>query len=120
MQTGSFYNHLMSRSTLGQPTPEIGMGATILCWTDRHAATITDVWKHRGKLAVTVQEDRATRTDKFGMSETQTYVYERNPAASPQHFAFDGKTWRELIDGRMTRGHGLQLGVRREYHDFSF
>src|ERR1700734_2303534 len=69
-ETGSLVNHMMSLSKL--MTPEIGMGATILCWTDRHAATIT----HVTPKTITVARDIATRVDSNGMSECQKYRYE--------------------------------------------
>ena len=40
-ETGSVMNHLMSRMVRGEPAPRVGMGATLLSWTDRHAATVT-------------------------------------------------------------------------------
>lgn len=46
MQYGSL-NNLMLTGTKGQPTPEVGMGATQLGWTDRHAYTIVEVINHR-------------------------------------------------------------------------
>mgnify|MGYP001576962564 CR=1 FL=1 len=39
-QTGSLINHLMSGSKGAEP--EVGMGATILGWSDRHPATTRD------------------------------------------------------------------------------
>ena len=66
-ETGSLVNHLMGRTAA--PTPTIGMGATILGYTDRHAATIVDVSK-TGKV-VWIRQDKATRIDSNGMSEAQ-------------------------------------------------
>ncbi len=133
-QTNSFTNHVYARSTRGQPDPEVGMGATILCWTDRHAATIVAVGQWRGSTLLDVQRDYATRIDKNGMSECQTYEYHRNTFASIQRFWWDKKrmVWREVneADGHKHKvkkvlskpgqGRGLMIGVRREYHDFSF
>jgi primosomal protein N' len=42
-QTASLTNHLQSRATIGQPEPTVGMGATLLGWTDRYAGTIVEV-----------------------------------------------------------------------------
>ncbi len=41
-QTGSVINHLHSRAVIGQPEPVVGMGATMLLWSDRRACTITN------------------------------------------------------------------------------
>lgn len=66
-QTGSVTNHILSRATIGQPEPTVGMGATLLGWTDRHACTIVEVSMERDRIVVTVQEDNAKRTDSNGM-----------------------------------------------------
>ena len=131
-QTASMTNHIMSRAVIGQPEPTVGMGATILCWTDRHAATIVEVFfAGKGKsgphLYVKVQEDKATRTDQNGMSEMQRYEYapnpqgriytfrrEKNGAWTPVVFSEKAKRWCKV------EGEGLRIGERAKYHDFSF
>lgn len=123
-ETGSFVNHLYSRSSGNAPEPEIGMGATILLWTDRHAATVTEV---NGKV-ITVQQDIAKRIDKNGMSDMQDYEYERDPNGIVYNFRKNknGK-WDEVRfneeTGRWNKingGSGISIGFRREYYDFSF
>lgn len=122
-QTGSVVNHVLSRSVIGQPEPTVGMGATILCWTDRHAATITAI---EGDL-ITVQMDRVKRVDTNGMSESQEWTFEPNPDGYLYYFrkATNGH-WQQVRYNTTTRrynkvnGESLQIGVRREYHDFSF
>ena len=130
-ETGSMTNHLYSRMVVGQPQPHIGMGATLLGWTDRHAATIIDVrhvtTKARVVRFVTVQRDFSTRTDSNGMSESQTWAHRPNPDAAKQTFrdAGDG-VWQEVCfnpqTGRWSKcgGDGLRIGERSRYHDFSF
>lgn len=108
-ETGSAFNHFFSR--MDGPAPAVGMGATVLCWTDRHAATIIKVTPK----TVTVQRDHAIRIDQNGMSESQTYRYEPNPNGEIQAFRM---TRRGLRHGHS--GNGLLIGDRREYHDFSF
>jgi hypothetical protein len=125
-QTNSLVNHMYARGTIGQPVPEVGMGATILMWTDRKAATIVDVLND-GKVVI-VQPDRAIRVDNNGMSECQDYRFEPDPSAGKQRFKFDGQRWRELYlsgSGRWCMsvkgdGNGLRIGSRDHYHDFSF
>lgn len=125
-QTASVINHLMSRSTKGQPDPVVGMGATILNWTDREAGTITKVFKIGDDVAIEVQEDKATRTDSNGMSEMQTYAYEANPNGARSMWRFRKGAWKPVRFNEETKrwrqidGSGLQIGVRRKYHDFSF
>ena len=53
-------NDILSRATEGQPVPEVGMGATILMVSDRHAATIVEVFGIGKATAVNVRRDIAT------------------------------------------------------------
>jgi hypothetical protein len=110
--TGSVSNWLMSGSN-GQPRPEVGMGVTLLHWTDRSAGTITRV-SPSGKT-FWFKVDRAIRTDTNGMSESQQYRFEPDPAA-PEQVA------RLTKNGgyKTTGGPRLRLGQRSAYHDFSF
>lgn len=110
-ETGSLVNHLMAGTT--GPKPEVGMAATILGWTDRHPATVSRV-SASGKT-VWVKRDKATRTDRNGMSESQEYEYERDPAAPERRFYLGKHGWRER-----GKGAALLLGHREKYHDFSF
>ena len=126
-QTGSLVNHLYARGVIGQPEPVVGMGATILSWTDRHAATIVNVATIGTKLHVEVQPDRATRTDTNGMSESQTYVYERDPGARSLMYRREKNgMWVNVTYNPETKrwaktgGEGLRIGDRHEYRDFCF
>lgn len=121
-QTGSVINHIQSRMTIGAPEPTVGLGVTLLHWTDRSPATIV-AWD--GKI-LTVQADNATRTDKNGMSESQDYTYTPNPAGALSYFKKDRKgAWREIVKNENGRwvfldGDGLFIGDREKYRDFSF
>ncbi len=124
-QTGSMTNHIYSRAVIGQPEPVVGMGATVLCWTDRHPATIVEVGKIGQCLMVKVQEDNARRADKNGFSEDQTYNYTPNPKAHVATYRFRRNRWEEVHqneNGRWVKsdGNGLRIGEREKYHDFSF
>jgi hypothetical protein len=115
---------------IGQPEPEPGMGATILAWTDRYAATIIGSLvgpATRGATIILVQVDRAIRTDKNGLSEDQTYTYEPNTNGTVYFFRKTKVgTWEEVAmnprTGRYNKngGLGLRIGEREEYRDFSF
>ncbi|WP_306150695.1 hypothetical protein [Roseovarius sp. MMSF_3281] len=121
--TGSGINHIYSRMTKGAPEPEVGMGATLLSWTDRKAATVIEV---DGKI-VKVQHDTAIRTDDLGMTDCQSYRYERNPGGCIETFRRDGQGgydpvhWNDQTKrwNKVGRG-GLIVGKRDHYHDFSF
>jgi hypothetical protein len=113
MNTGSLINKLADESTQSTK-PEVGMGATVILWSDRKAATIIEVSKtaHR----VVVQFDTATRVDSNGMSDAQSYTYEPNPEGGVE-------TYSRRRDGsyRVVGGQGrLLLNVRDAYHDYSF
>jgi len=117
---GSFQN--MVSSGPAEFDPEVGMGATILMWTDRVPVTIVDVTffksgSRKGEVrSVLVQRDLAKRTDENGMSDCQSYEFSPNPDASKQE-------WKKRKDGtfRMeTRGDVLRIGQRDKYYDFSF
>ncbi len=123
-KSGSLVNMIHSASVKGQPEPEIGMGATILYYTDRHAATITG-WNG---LILTVQRDHAKRVDKNGWSESQEYEYSRNEDGVINRFrrGKDGR-WSEVrrnyLTGRWNKvngGYGLRIGAREEYCDPCF
>lgn len=123
--TGSLVNHLMGDRTL-QPVPEVGMGATLLYWSDRHAATIVGIEslvKEGDKVVkgtIRVRRDRAIRTDSNGMSESQSYRFEPDPDSPTMEFTFR-KTGAWVCKGQSSKG-GLKVGIghRDEYHDFSF
>jgi hypothetical protein len=108
---GNLMNRLAESSK--QPEPEVGMGATILMFSDRHPATIVKVLTPRKIL---VQEDNAKRTDKNGMSESQDYTYTPNPKAPVRTFTRrkDGG-WQESKSSPT-----LLIGTRDKYHDFSY
>ena len=112
-ETGSLVNHIMSRGVDCQP--EVGMGVTVLHWTDRSAHTIVEVAKNH----IVIVEDHAKRTDDNGMSDNQDYEYTPDP---------DG---RRLIVKRVTHGRNkgryktasgnyVIIGARDKYHDYSF
>lgn len=109
---GSLINWMMGG--LQHPVPEVGMGATELCWSDRHPYTIIEISKSGKRMKV--QADIAIRTDNNGMSESQEYEYKRDPegAIRTLYLTKTGK-WREL--------KGIcffSIGSRSEYYDFSF
>jgi hypothetical protein len=111
--TGSLINHIMSAGTPHEPV--VGMGATILMWTDRHAATIVEVSKKR----IGVVEDEAIRTDKNYMSESQSYEY-RKGSGEPIYFTLR-KNGAWVQEGYpMKNGTRIAIGYRDHYYDYSF
>lgn len=107
------YGSLMNRiaEVSKQPKPEVGMGATIMMYTDRIAATIIKVTAK----SITVQEDVSTRVDNNGMSESQEYSYKSNPKGQIQVFRL-----RKRGGYRNKDGDGLLIGDRDHYYDYGF
>ena len=107
-QTGSLTNHVYSRMV--SPTPAVGMGATILLWTDRDAATIVRITPTQ----IHVQRDIAKRLGTIEMSEDQDYAYSADSTAPIVIFRKTKRGWKD------TCGCGLLIGTRDHYHDYSF
>ena len=108
------FGNLMNRiaETYKSPDPVVGMGATILMFSDRYPATVIEVKGQR----VAIQEDNSIRIDQNGMSESQEYVYVSNKEAPIRWFS-------KRKNGRYQEVNGetcIVLGSREKYHDFSF
>jgi uncharacterized membrane protein YvbJ len=112
IQAGSFENQVMAQSK--QAVPKVGMGATILMYTDQHACTIIDVSKS-GKRIV-VQKDNAKRIDDNGASEDQSYTF--SPNANGSKHIFSLRKTGEWIEAKGCVH--LYIGTRKHYHDYSF
>ncbi len=111
-ETGSLVNHLLS-GTNGQPAPAVGMGVTVLHWSDRNPGTITRV-SDSGKT-FWFKGDIAKRLDDFGMSESQSYEYTPNPDGAEIK-----ATLRKNGAWKTSGGHQIRLGSREKYYDYSF
>jgi hypothetical protein len=101
--------------------PEVGMGATVCLFTDRHAATIVEVLRNaRGAaIAVAAQQDKAIRIDGNGMSDAQSYRYEADPDGRIMWFTLRIDRW--VAKGQATHdGTSLSIGHRSEYFDYSY
>ena len=98
--------------------PQVGMGATIVMWTDRHAATIVGMTKSR--KTIYVQRDRATRVDNRGMSDSQDYEYSADPDAPISTFTLRSNGRWILRGNSLNDGTALLIGRRDEHYDYSF
>jgi hypothetical protein len=96
--------------------PEVGMGVTRCCHSDRHAYTIID---KPSATRIIVQRDKATRSDENGMSESQSYNYERDTDGDTYTLTLrvDGR-WRAV--GETKGDAGWLIGTRMEYYDYNF
>lgn len=121
-ETISVTNYLMS-GTKGAPKPEVGMGATILMWSDRHAATIVGVetfksGARKGDVSVVrIQEDKSVRVDGNGQSEDQQYEFVPNPNAPIKTYRVNSRGAFKATTGAYGT---LRIGDRDEYRDPSF
>jgi len=118
-ETGSLVNHVMSASK--GIAPIAGEAATVLHWSDRDPATVTD-WD-AAKQIVTVREDDATCTD----FDQQTYTFSRCDRGATWHFKREKNgSWVQVFLNRTTgrwiksKGAGLIIGRREKYRDPSF
>ena len=98
-------------------TPEIGMGATMILWSDRIPFTIHKV---EGKK-LWASMDNAKMTEGNMQSEKQVYIYSNLNKDKPERWVLF--TFRK--DGRWHRGTTLQgsvlvIGNRERYDDPSF
>jgi non-ribosomal peptide synthetase component E (peptide arylation enzyme) len=106
MKHGSLINHIAAPAV----ELELGDGATLCHWSDREAFTV--IAKTKSGKTVTLQADTATRSDANGMSDAQTYTYERNPA---------GRTIKARLTSRGWSANGTKvIPGRHAYYDFSF
>lgn len=97
------------------PAPEVGMGCTELCWTDRRAYTVVEV---KSPTCVMIQRDTVTRTDTHGMSDDQDYAYTPNPEASRRTLRRNkAGQWKAQGD---PKGATYRMGLRDEHYDYSF
>ena len=113
---GSLQNRLQERSS-SDIIPEVGMGATELCYSDRHAYEITKIIDARHIL---VRRLDYKRTDTNGISEIQEYEFTSN-SSFPEETLFKthkGK-WKQRI-GSHGEGNVFLLGVKEEYRDPTF
>jgi len=126
---GSLQNRLKEFMVIGAPEPVVGMGVTIIMYSDRHAGTVFHVTKKGEETTIIVRRDRVDRIDNNGMSESQQYKY--TPDVNGYAYYFKQKRanslWQQYIMNRDTgrlnknkNGHGLYVGEREEYYDFSF
>jgi hypothetical protein len=111
---GSSVNMILD--TVELPKPEIGMGVTQVLYSDRNAYTIILIGS---PTRLVIQRDKATRVGEKGMSDVQSYEYERDPNGETKTITLrSDKRWRERGE-KKNNGVTFVLGVRNEFYDFS-
>lgn len=91
---------------------KVGDGITLCLYSDSHAYTVIK----RTAKTITIQQDKAIRTDGFGLSDYQTYRYEPNKTGEIMKIRWSNKYERWSIPSGY---RGILLG-RHEYYDYSF
>lgn len=129
-QTGSVINHLQSRAVIGEPVPVVGMGVTLLAWTDRYAGTIhkvTEITSKAYQYVIEVSRDDTTVVTGSSHDGSADYAYTPRPDRARTTYRKNRKTgfWEQarLNDsGRLVKasGKGLRIGERDEYCDPCF
>lgn len=110
MAHGSLQNVLAAGSRQAHADePKVGDGATIVLWSDRQPATITEVLS---PTHIVIREDRVTRWERDGSAYEMTRAY-----GGPIHVR-RGKDGRWAISGQ--RSVTVMLGVRDAYRDSTF
>lgn len=111
---GSLQNRLLEKVN---KEPQVGMGVTEYCWSDRHAYEVIAVKDARH---ITVRRLDYKRIDNNGMSEDQEYEFKSNEKNHTCELFLTKKgVWRERI-GRSLGCDTFGIGRADEYYDYSF
>ena len=93
---------------------KVGDGISLSPWTDWDAYTVIERRDTPKGFVLTIQEDEAIRTDHNGMSDSQSYRFERNE---------NGRTaivkWNSKKNWFTCGCYKVALG-RHSYYDYSF
>jgi len=94
--------------------PEVGMGVTELCYSDRHPYTVVKILSEK---KIQVKPDTAIRIDKNGASESQEYTYQICEEAEPITLRLNKHGgWKQVGN---PDGWTYFIGEREEYYDFT-
>lgn len=98
-----------------QIVPEIGMGATIVMWSDRHAGTIVKITE--SLKTIWIQKDKATRIDDNGASDNQAYSYGKDIEGIVLKATLrKNGTYKTIGES----GNQIALDSRSEFFDYAF
>jgi hypothetical protein len=97
--------------TLPDHRPTVGEGVTQIVGSDRYPFTVTRV--HETGLRCWIKADEFKRTDKNGISESQSYEFTPNPDAVEIELRWNGVRWASRPASR----RAYRLGVREAYVD---
>jgi hypothetical protein len=112
--TGSVVNYVLSKGKAGKPI-EVGMGATELMWSDRHAYTVVKV---ESQTKVWVQKDHAKVV--IGQKYNGSAKYEYTPNLKAPIIMLTLRKDGQWHQGTSLKGQVFAVGYREEYYDPSF
>lgn len=92
----------------------VGDGISLSPYTDWEAFTVIERKDTPKGFKLVIQKDEAIRTDKNGMSDSQTYRFERDPEGRTKEVR-----WNPRGQWFSADGYKVALG-RHEYFDYSF
>lgn len=126
-ETNSLVNGLYSRMTNGAPVPEVGMGVTMLGWTDRNPGTIVAIeyFKNGNIKYITVANDaykvvEGSVADGSAVYEITPNFYGAGNLYKPKKNGGYVSVYKDY-DGKMVAGSGSMIvGFREKYVDPSF
>ena len=121
----SIINQTLSRATIGQPQPTVGMGVTILSYSDRAPGTIVEIGLVGRELLIVVQEDGwkcvqgsphdgSAEYDYFPKIGNPRMFFRLRNGAWERIYKTDRNRWKILQRG------GISIGQRNRYYDPSF
>lgn len=127
-QTGSLINHFISNTSVEEIIPG-ETGATILGWTDRHPATVMDVFEAGKFTYLHVVRDDFEVVNGSIHDGSAEYKYTPRPDDAGDHYRFktDGSSgfekvfWnKETNRWNVISKGGLSVGRREKYYDPHF
>lgn len=90
---GSFTNYLMGNNS---STPEVGKGATLLSYSDRHPAEVLEV-SADGKRCVIREMDHKAKPNSGGMGHQEWDILP-NPNGYKRTLIYRNGAWRDVIE----------------------
>lgn len=133
MSKNIWYGSVTNRiaENMKMPKPELGMGVTELCYTDRHPFEVIEILNLK---KIKIREMKAERIDKNGMSDCQEYKYVQKPDGEVKTLVLRNGKWRDLVkelekdennklvevETRRLGCNGWLIGKAECYYDFSF
>lgn len=123
--TNSLQSNIMHASVKGAPVPTVGMGVTILCWTDRYVGTINKVINEK-EFHFTIDETVADKSKDCSMGH-QNWIHTPQPDGAKRiaMMGRDGRWYeaRKTKTGRMSvskKCQPLAVGFKNYNYDWSF